>query len=125
MQKRLKWLSLQLRDLFPINWEIRYRLLTAGVALSALVVATPIYLRFQLSGLARTYHATAQKWEELDDLHSLTAHITDAESRLRAFVTSGDREWLEPLAGMQTEMDRLLERLRSATADDTRRAALL
>src|SRR5262249_2274942 len=100
MQKRLKWLSLQLRDLFPMNWEIRYRLLSAGVALSALVVATPIYLSVQLSGLARTYNLTSEKWGELDDLHSLSSLVTDAESHLRAFATSGDREWLLPLDGM-------------------------
>ncbi len=125
MPKRLRWLAHQLRNLSPGNWQIRYRLISAGVALSILSLATPFYMRTHLTELANNYQWTATNWEVLDRIHELRQLVTDSESKLRAFTTTHNHEWLVTLAANRSRMDELLAQLWSTSADNPRRAMLL
>ena len=125
MPKRLKWFAHQLRSMSPGNWQIRHRLISAGVALSLLSLATPFYMRTHLADLANTYSWTATNWEVLDRIHEFGRLVTDSESNLRAYTTSGNRAWLATIGTNRTIMDELLDTLWKTAGDKPQRAALL
>ena len=127
MQKRPKWFihSHSLRAFLPGSWQIRHRLLSAGVALGLLSVAAPIYMRAHISRLADSYATNSNHWNALDRIHELSALITDTESRLRAYVTSGDREWLSSVGARKSAMNLALSDIRAAVASRPNRVALV
>lgn len=120
MQRRLK-----LSYWWPGNWKIRSRLMTAGLSLSILACAAPLYMRLHLAQLAGNYTATSASWEALDHIHEMSALVTDAQSKLRAFAASGDRVWLDRLPLLRISMDQVLAQIWTSSNENPRRAMKL
>lgn len=125
MQKRLKSLRQRFESLWPGHWLIKQRLNTAGILLSVLALATPIYMWNKLQALSSNYTRTSYDWAMLGKIHEFNQFLTDSESKLRAFATSGDREWLNTITTSTRSMDQLLSQMQVGTADNPYRATLV
>jgi signal transduction histidine kinase/ActR/RegA family two-component response regulator len=111
--------------LWPGNWLLKYRLLSAGIFFGLLSAATPAYMHSKLTQLADIYNLTAANWETLDRIHELDNLLVDTESRLRAYATSGNPLWLSAVAHNSQEMETLLAELKRSAANKPNRAEIL
>lgn len=125
MQKRLRSLRHRFEDWWPGHWLIKQRLTTAGVLLSILALSTPFYMWNKLQDLSSNYTRTSYDWTLLGKIHEFTQHLTDSESKLRAFATSGDREWLNTMTTNTRAMDQLLAQMQTGVADSPYRSTLV
>lgn len=125
MQKRLKALSHDLRFLWPGNWLIRRRLLTAGVALGLISLLMPLYTRSHLQQLVDIYSRTSARWQTLDQIHEMSQVLTDIESKLRAYAASRNHDWIASLELHRSAMDEMLKALAETQKFDPDRTALV
>lgn len=125
MRKRLNWVNHRIEELWPGNWLIKHRLMSAGVILSAMALMTPFYMWNKLSTLTSSYNHTSSDWAMLGKIHEFTQTLTDSESKLRAFATSGNREWLNTMAKNTRAMEGTLIQLKHATARNPYRNTLV
>jgi signal transduction histidine kinase len=114
-----------LERLSPTNWPIKYRLITAGIALSCLALGTLVFLRVRLSELSATYNETSMNWEVLARINRISQLLSDSESKLRAFATSGNQDWLRTIAKNTETMDALLPTLTQTAHKQPKRLSVI